>query len=112
MNPASKHPEIATDFLKFLTSPTNASKLVNDLGWLSPVQGSATAANTFPQNVTVLQDIAKAKGMAIWLDTVTQIDVANAYLNGVQAMLDGTKTSAQEVADVQAAAAKAKTESQ
>jgi dipeptide transport system substrate-binding protein len=55
-------------------------------------------------------DIAKAKAMAIWLDTVTQIDVANAYLNGAQAMLDGTKTAAQVVADIQAAAAKAKTE--
>ena len=45
--------------------------------------------------------------MAIWLDTVTHIDVANAYLNGVQAMLDGTKTPADVVADVQAAAATA-----
>jgi raffinose/stachyose/melibiose transport system substrate-binding protein len=59
--------------------------------------------------VTVVQDIAKAKSMAIWLDTVTQIDVANAYLNGLQAMLDGTKTPAQVVTDIQAAAAKAKT---
>jgi raffinose/stachyose/melibiose transport system substrate-binding protein len=112
VNPASPHPEIAIDFLKFLTNSDNAKKLVGDLGWLSPVQGSATAETTFPQNVTVLQDIAKATGMAIWLDTVTQIDVANAYLNGVQAMLDGTKTTAQEMDDVHAAAAKAKTESQ
>ncbi len=83
--------------------------LVTDLGWLSPVQGSASADNTFSQNVTVVQDIAKAKSMAIWLDTVTQIDVANAYLNGLQAMLDGTKTPAQVLTDIQAAAAKAKT---
>jgi len=112
VNPNSQHLDIAIDFLKFLTSLDNAKKMVSDLGWLSPVQGSATADNTFPQNVTVIQDIAKAKGMAIWLDTVTQIDVANAYLNGVQAMLDGTKTPADVVADVQAAAAKAKTEAQ
>ena len=112
VNPDSQHLDIAIDFLKYLTSLDNAKKLVADLGWLSPVQGSATADNTFPQNVTVIQDIAKATGMAIWLDTVTQIDVANAYLNGLQAMLDGTKTPAQVVADIQAAAAKAKTESQ
>jgi len=112
VNPNSQHLDIAIDFLKFLTSLDNAKKMVSDLGWLSPVQGSATADNTFPQNVTVIQDIAKAKGMAIWLDTITQIDVANAYLNGVQAMLDGTKTPADVVADVQAAAAKAKTEAQ
>ena len=108
VNPQSQHLDIAIDFLKFLTNADNAKKLVTDLGWLSPVQGSATADNTFPQNVTVVQDIAKAKSMAIWLDTVTHIDVANAYLNGVEAMLDGTKKPADVVKDIQAAAAKAK----
>ena len=109
VNPDSQHVDIAIDFLKFLTNADNAKKLVADLGWLSPIQGSATADNTFPANVTVVQDIAKAKSMAIWLDTVTQIDVANAYLNGLQAMLDGTKTPAQVLTDIQAGAAKAKT---
>ncbi len=108
VNPGSEHVDIAIDFLKFLTSLDNAEKMVADLGWLSPVMGSATAENTFPQNVTVIEDIAKAIGMAIWLDTVTHIDVANAYLNGVQAKLDGTKTPAQVVDDIRAAAATAK----
>ena len=112
VNPKSAHLDVAIDFLKYLTSLDNAKKMVADLGWLSPVQGSATADNTFPQNVRVIQDIATAKGMAIWLDTVTNIDVANAYLNGVQAMLDATKSAADVVADVQAAAAKAKSETQ
>jgi raffinose/stachyose/melibiose transport system substrate-binding protein len=111
VNPSSQHLDIALDFLKYLTSLDNAKKMVSDLGWLSPVQGSATADTTFPQNVTVVEDIAKAKGMAIWLDTVTHIDVANAYLNGVQAMLDGTKTPADVVKDVQAGAASAKSSS-
>jgi len=109
VNPASQHVDIAVDFLKYLTSLDNAKKMVADLGWLSPVQGSATADNTFSQNVRVIDDIAKASGMAIWLDTVTHIDVANAYLNGVQAMLDGTKTPAQVMDDVRAGAASAKT---
>ena len=111
VNPNSQHLDIALDFLKYLTSLDNAKKMVSDLGWLSPVQGSATADTTFPQNVTVVEDIAKAKGMAIWLDTVTHIDVANAYLNGVQAMLDGTKSPADVVKDVQAGAASAKSSS-
>ena len=112
VNPASAHVDIALDFLDYLTTLDNAKKLVADLGWLSPVQGSATADNTFPQNVQTIEDIATAKGMAIWLDTVTHIDVANAYLNGVQAMLDGTKGTADVVADVQAAAASAKAASE
>ena len=49
---------------------TEIKKLVTDLGWLSPVKGSATADNTFPQNVQVVEDIASASSMAIWLDTV------------------------------------------
>jgi raffinose/stachyose/melibiose transport system substrate-binding protein len=112
VNQSSQHVDIAIDFLKYLTSLDNAKQMTKTLGWLSPVIGSATADNTFPQNVRVIEDISKASSMAIWLDTVTQIDVANAYLNGVQAMLDGTKTAADVVADVQAAAAKAKAETQ
>lgn len=108
VNQSSAHVDIAMDFLKYLTNLDNAKKLTKDLGWLSPVKGSATAENTFPQNVRVVEDISKASSMAIWLDTVTHIDVANAYLNGVQGMLDGTKTPASVVADVQAAAASAK----
>ena len=109
INATSQHVDIAIDFLKYLTSLDNAKQMTKQLGWLSPVIGSATTDNTFPQNVQVVQDISKASSMAIWLDTVTQIDVANAYLNGVQAMLDGTKTPANVLADVQAAAAGAKT---
>ena len=112
VNPGSAHLDVATDFLKYLTNLDNAKKMVADLGWLSPVQGSATADNTFPQNVTVIEDIAKAKGMAIWLDTVTHIDVANAYLNGLQAMLDGTKTPADVLKDIQAGAVTAKASTQ
>ncbi len=108
VNPNSQHLDIAVDFLKYLTSLENAQKLTQMLGWLSPVLGSATTDNTFPQNVRVVEDISTASSMAIWLDTVTNIDVANAYLNGVQAMLDGTKAPADVVADVQAAAASAK----
>jgi raffinose/stachyose/melibiose transport system substrate-binding protein len=112
VNASSEQLDIALDFLNYLTTLDNAKKMVSDLGWLSPVQGSATADNTFPQNVQVIEDIATATGMAIWLDTVTHIDVANAYLNGVQAMLDSTKTTADVVADIQAAAATAKAASE
>jgi raffinose/stachyose/melibiose transport system substrate-binding protein len=108
VNQGTEHLDIAVDFLKYLTNLDNAQQLTKELGWLSPVIGSATAENTFPQNVQVVEDISTASSMAIWLDTVTHIDVANAYLNGVQAMLDGTKTAADVVADVQAAAATAK----
>jgi raffinose/stachyose/melibiose transport system substrate-binding protein len=110
VNPSSQNLPVAIDFLKYLTNLDNAQKLTKMLGWLSPVIGSATADNTFPQNVQVVDDISKASSMAIWLDTVTHKYVANAYLDSVQGLLDGKKTPADVMADVQAAAAKAKAE--
>ncbi len=108
VNPNTQHMDIVVDFLKYFTSVSNAALLTKMNGWLSPVKGSATADNAFPQLISVLDEINKASGMAIWLDTVTNINVANAYLNGAQALLDGTKTPDQVMADVQAGAAKAK----
>jgi raffinose/stachyose/melibiose transport system substrate-binding protein len=108
VNANSKHVEVAIDFLKFFTNPANAQQITKENGWLSPVQGSATAANTFPQNIEALDAMTKASGFDVWLDTVTHIEVANAYLAGVQGLLDGSKTPDQIMKDVQAAAAKAK----
>lgn len=110
VNPKTQHMDIVVDFLKFFTGQTNAALMTKMNGWLSPVKGSATSDNAFPQLIGVLDEINKADSMAIWLDTVTNINVANAYLNGAQALLDGKKTPAQVMADVQAGAAKAKQE--
>lgn len=108
VNSQSKNAALAVDFLKFMTSRENAQKLTADLGWLSPVQGSATAANSFPQLPATLTDINQASQFAIWLDTVTNADVANAYLSGVEGLINGSATPQQVMAGVQAAAAKAK----
>jgi raffinose/stachyose/melibiose transport system substrate-binding protein len=108
VNAQSKNAALAVDFLKFMTSKENAAKLTADIGWLSPVQGSATAENSFPQLQAALADISKASQFAIWLDTVTNAEVANAYLSGVEGLIDGSKTSKDVVSGVQQAAAKAK----
>ncbi len=108
VNSQSKNAALAVDFLKFMTSQTNAEKLTTDLGWLSPVQGSATAANSFPQLPATLTDINQASQFAIWLDTVTNADVANAYLSGVEGLINGSVTPQDVMKGVQAAAAKAK----
>ena len=108
INAQSEHAALAVDFLKFMTSQQNAQKLTADLGWLSPVQGSATAANAFPQLQAALTDINDASQFAIWLDTVTNADVANAYLSGVEGVINGSTTPQDVMKDVQNAAAKAK----
>ena len=108
VNPSSTHMDIVLDFLKYFTSVENGALMTKMNGWLSPIKGSATSDNASPQLLQVLDEINKADAMAIWLDTVTNINVANAYLNGAEALLGGTKTPAQVMADVQAGAAKAK----
>jgi raffinose/stachyose/melibiose transport system substrate-binding protein len=108
VNATSKQAGLAVDFLKFFSNQTNAQKMTAQIGWLSPVAGSATAENSFPQLTETLTDMGKASNFAIWLDTVTQADVASAYLSGVEGMIGGSKTPEQVMQDVRAAAAKAK----
>lgn len=108
VNAKSENQALAMDFLKFFSSQENAAKMTKDIGWLSPVAGSATAENAFPQLTETLADMGTASQFAIWLDTVTQADVASAYLSGVEGMLSGSLTPEQVMDGVKAAAEKAK----
>jgi raffinose/stachyose/melibiose transport system substrate-binding protein len=108
VNADSEQAALAVDFLKFMTSQQNGAAMVEEIGWLSPVSGTATADNSFPQLEAVLQDISEVENFAIWLDTVTNAEVANAYLSGVQGILDGSQEPADVMDQVRDAAAKAK----
>lgn len=108
VNSGSKNAALAVDFLKFMTSKANGAEMTKSIGWLSSVQGTATAENSFPQLEAALKDISSANSFAIWLDTVTNADVANAYLSGGQGILDGSQSPADVMKSVQDAAAKAK----
>jgi raffinose/stachyose/melibiose transport system substrate-binding protein len=112
VNAKSENQALALEFLKFFTSQENAAKMTKQIGWLSPVSGSSTPENSFPQLTETLADMGKASQFAIWLDTVTQADVAGAYLSGVEGMLSGSLTPEQVVESVQAAAGKAKAAAQ
>jgi raffinose/stachyose/melibiose transport system substrate-binding protein len=108
VNAQSENAALAVDFLKFMTNPQNAEKLTADIGWLSPVKGSATEANSFPQLRAALDDISAADSFAIWLDTVTNADVASAYLSGVEGLVNGKQSPQDVMKGVQEAAEKAK----
>jgi raffinose/stachyose/melibiose transport system substrate-binding protein len=108
VNKDSKNAALAVDFLKFMTSKSNAQEETKQIGYLSPVLGSSTPQNSFAQQTEALHDMAKASNFAIWLDTVTNALVANAYLSGAEGIANGTQTPQQVMAAVQKAAAKAK----
>jgi raffinose/stachyose/melibiose transport system substrate-binding protein len=108
INKDSKNAALAVDFLKFMTNLTNAKQMTSQIGYLSPVLGSSTPQNSFTQQTEALADMSKASNFAIWLDTVTNALVANAYLAGAEGIANGTQTPQQVMAAVQKAAAKAK----
>ncbi|WP_331769402.1 extracellular solute-binding protein (plasmid) [Embleya sp. NBC_00888] len=110
VNPGSKNAALAVDFLKFFTNQVNAQQMTRQLGWLSPVLGSTTPENSTQQNREALELITKSPAFAGWLDAVTHTEVANAYLAGVQGLLDGSSTPQGVMKSVQAAARKAKQE--
>ncbi len=111
VNRGSKNAAVAVDFLKFMTTPTNAKKMTEQIGYPSPIQGSATEANSVPQQRKALDDMAKASTYSIWLDTVTNADVANAFLAGAEGIANGSQTPDQVVKAVQKAAAKVREQS-
>jgi raffinose/stachyose/melibiose transport system substrate-binding protein len=108
VNAKSKNAGLAVDFLKFMTNKDNAATMTKQMGWLSPVQGSATPANSFPQLTKALDDMSQASQFAVWLDTVAHAEVASAYLAGVEGMVSGGQQPDQVMAKVRAAAAKVK----
>ncbi len=88
----TKHPNEAIEFLKFLVSKENGEKLVEQLGWPSPVKGAVNEGNAIPLLVDGMKAIEEAEGMALWLDTDVHIKVAEAYLAGLQELLNCSKT--------------------
>lgn len=111
VNSGSKNAALAVDFLKYMTTLTNAKKMTQQIGYPSPVQGSATAVNSLPQQRQALDDMSKASSYSIWLDTVTNADVANAFLSGAEGIANGTQNPQRVMQAVQKAAAKAKKQS-
>ena len=78
--------------------------MVEELGWLSPVEGSTEVKGTYPQLGETLDDMGQASRFAIWLDTVANADVASAYLSGVEGLVNGDNTPEQVMESVQKAA--------
>jgi len=111
VNAKSAHMDIAVDFLKFLTSSANAAEMTKVIGWPSPVKGATTTENASAGTVKAVSLINSASEMAIWLDTEANAEVAQAYLAGVEGLLNGDETPATVMTKVRAAAAKVKADS-
>ncbi|MCC6312437.1 MAG: extracellular solute-binding protein [Thermomicrobiales bacterium] len=107
---ATKYPEEAIAFLKYLTLPKNGKEYVKQLGIPSASVGAVTEENAIPQVVEGVNQIAAASGLALWLDTDMNTKVVEAYLPGFQALLTGSKDPQGVMDDVHNAAVEAQTD--
>jgi raffinose/stachyose/melibiose transport system substrate-binding protein len=104
VNSKSKNAPLAVAFMKFVIGKENAAKMQTLMvGYPSPVIGSLTPSNSSPQSINALDEVNKASGLAIWLDTVTPPAVASAYLAGGEALVSGSSSPEQVMKSVQTA---------
>ena len=98
---ATKHPKEAIEFLKFLTNKTNAERMVKELGWLSPIKGAVNQNTATPAVNEANKMMEDSEGLAIWLDTIVDAKIAEAYLQGAQLLLNGDKSPEQIMKEIQ-----------
>ncbi|MGS2777056.1 ABC transporter substrate-binding protein [Robertmurraya sp. GLU-23] len=106
----TKHPKEAVEFLKFLTSKENSLKLVEDIGWPSPIEGATNPDTALKQVAEGVNYMKQAEGMAEWLDTDVHAKVADVYLSNIQLLLDGSKSPEDIIKEVQAVAKQVQSE--
>ena len=91
-------------FLKYLFSEDNAYKFVKDIGAPVAIIGAVTPENTFPTLVQAVDLINRSGGSAPWFDNAVNIQIADAFMRGVQSIAAGDMATSEVIASVQAAA--------
>jgi raffinose/stachyose/melibiose transport system substrate-binding protein len=105
---ASKHPDEAVAFLKYLTSVEMAAKMVKDTSMISTVYGAINADTASPKMIAIADTIKAASSINLWMDTAMNSEVVAVYLQGIQAMVGGAMTADEVMAAVQAKAMEVK----
>lgn len=88
VNTASKHPDEAIKFLKWLTSDSVQSKMVYELGFLPCTSPQLDEAKCMPESLEIIEKNLNAPGIFEWLDCAIDQTVADAYLIGCQTIFD------------------------
>ncbi|OZU87200.1 sugar ABC transporter substrate-binding protein [Virgibacillus indicus] len=108
----TEHPELAVEFLEFITSKEKAEEMVKETGMISSSVGAVNKDSADEDMIALVETINEASEMNVWLDTVLNARIVEVYLNGAQEMLNGQKTSEQVMEDVQQAAKEAQSEAE
>lgn len=99
-----KNPDMAVEFLKFMTSAENAAKFVKATGYPSPVKGAANSKTSIPEMVDCMADLEKFGELAEWLDTALNARIVDKYLTNLQELFD-SKSPEDCMREIQAVAA-------
>ncbi|QPZ37823.1 ABC transporter substrate-binding protein [Paramicrobacterium chengjingii] len=103
VNPNAENLPLAVDFMEFATNKQNAAALYETIGFPSATKDGLAETDVTPQLEESVKQVDEASSLAVWLDTVTVPDVAQAYLSGVQGLISGNKSPEQVMSDVKKA---------
>jgi raffinose/stachyose/melibiose transport system substrate-binding protein len=108
----TRNPEAAVAFLKYMTSPEVAHEFVTKCKELVQVKGAVTDDNASWYLRKYAKIVEEAKVISPWTDTVMELSVAETLMDGVQALLAGTKKPDQIMDEVRKRQAQVKKELQ
>lgn len=107
---SSPHIEQAAAFLQFMTTLEQAQTFVTKCQELVEVKGAVTEEIAGARLAKYAQIVEAAQTIAPWMDTMCEGTVAEEYMNGVQALLDGSMSPEEVMKNTRARQAKAKQE--
>jgi len=98
---STKYPEECIKFLKYLTTPEVAGKMVKETMMISTVDGAINKETASENLIKIAETIKSASSINVWLDNATNSEVVATYLSGIQAMVGKSMTAEEVMADVQ-----------
>jgi raffinose/stachyose/melibiose transport system substrate-binding protein len=108
VNENSENKELAIEFLKYLTTKQSGKLALEVFGRPSTVIGADEDVDITPQLAEAIEVLDSTKTFNVWLDTATESSVAQAFMSGAQAAVDGSESAEQIMEEVKAASDSAK----
>lgn len=90
----------AVKFLQFMTQVEQAQQFVQKCQELVQVEGAVTEQNAGPRLQEYATVVKNADCLAAWADTMMEESVAQAYMGGVQSLIEGKATPEQVMSAV------------
>ncbi|HEX3026274.1 MAG TPA: extracellular solute-binding protein [Clostridia bacterium] len=88
-----KNPDVAVEFLKFMTNKENAANFAKTTGYPIPVKGAVNKQNSLSEVVDAMNYISNVDTIEEWLDTSLESRVADKYLTSLQDIFNNKSTS-------------------